>query len=34
MKILGLLRHAKSDWDDTSQRDFDRMIASKGRTGK
>ena len=24
MKTLGLLRHAKSDWDDMSLRDFDR----------
>lgn len=33
MKILGLLRHAKSDWDDTSQRDFDRGLNARGRRG-
>ena len=33
MKILGLLRHAKSDWDDTSQRDFDRGLNERGRKG-
>lgn len=33
MKILGLLRHAKSDWDDTAQRDFDRGLNARGRTG-
>jgi len=33
MKILGLLRHAKSDWDDTSQRDFDRGLNARGRKG-
>jgi phosphohistidine phosphatase len=33
MKILGLLRHAKSDWDDTSQRDFDRGLNGRGRKG-
>lgn len=33
MKILGLLRHAKSDWDDTNQRDFDRGLNARGRQG-
>ncbi len=33
MKILGLLRHAKSDWDDTSQRDFDRGLNARGQKG-
>jgi phosphohistidine phosphatase len=33
MKILGILRHAKSDWDDTSQRDFDRGLNARGRKG-
>jgi phosphohistidine phosphatase len=33
MKILGLLRHAKSDWADTSQRDFDRGLNARGRKG-
>ena len=33
MKILGLLRHAKSDWDDMSQRDFDRGLNARGRKG-
>jgi phosphohistidine phosphatase len=33
MKILGLLRHAKSDWDDTTQRDFDRGLNARGRKG-
>lgn len=32
-KILGLLRHAKSDWDDLSQRDFDRGLNDRGRKG-
>lgn len=32
-KILGLLRHAKSDWDDTAQRDFDRGLNDRGRRG-
>jgi phosphohistidine phosphatase len=31
MKILTLLRHAKSDWDDPSQRDFDRPLNARGR---
>ena len=33
MKILGLLRHAKSDWDDMSKRDFDRGLNARGRRG-
>ncbi len=33
MKILGLLRHAKSDWDDAAQRDFDRGLNERGRKG-
>jgi phosphohistidine phosphatase len=33
MKILGLLRHAKSDWEDTAQRDFDRGLNARGRKG-
>ncbi len=31
MKILTLLRHAKSDWDDPRQRDFDRPLNRRGR---
>ena len=33
MKTLGLLRHAKSDWDDMSLRDFDRGLNDRGRRG-
>ncbi len=33
MKLLGLLRHAKSDWDDLSLRDFDRGLNGRGRKG-
>ena len=33
MKRLGILRHAKSDWDDLSQRDFDRGLNARGRRG-
>ena len=33
MKILGLLRHAKSDWDDIGTRDFDRGLNDRGRKG-
>ena len=33
MKRLGLLRHAKSDWDDLSLRDFDRGLNERGRRG-
>lgn len=31
MKTLLLLRHAKSDWDDLSLRDFDRPLAARGK---
>lgn len=31
MKMLTLLRHAKSGWDDAVQRDFDRPLNAKGR---
>lgn len=31
MKILTLLRHAKSGWDDAIARDFDRGLNAKGR---
>lgn len=31
MKTLLLLRHAKSDWDDSSLRDFDRPLADRGK---
>lgn len=33
MKRLGLLRHAKSDWDDIAKRDFDRGLNDRGRRG-
>ena len=33
MKLLGLLRHAKSDWDDLGLRDFDRGLNDRGRKG-
>ncbi len=33
MKRLGLLRHAKSEWDDTVKRDFDRGLNDRGRRG-
>ena len=33
MKYLGLFRHAKSDWDDSSTRDFDRNVNERGREG-
>ena len=33
MKTLGLLRHAKSDWDDIALRDFDRGLNDRGRRG-
>lgn len=33
MKRLGLLRHAKSEWDDMSLRDFDRGLNERGRKG-
>ena len=32
-KILGLLRHAKSDWDDMARSDFDRELNDRGRRG-
>jgi phosphohistidine phosphatase len=31
MKTLTLLRHARSDWDDQVQRDFDRPLNPRGR---
>ncbi len=31
MKTLTLLRHAKSDWDDPAQRDFDRGLNARGK---
>lgn len=33
MKVLGLLRHAKSDWGDSDKRDFDRGLNDRGRKG-
>jgi phosphohistidine phosphatase len=33
VKRLGLFRHAKSDWDDLSLRDFDRGLNARGRKG-
>jgi phosphohistidine phosphatase len=33
VKLLGLLRHAKSDWDDLTLRDFDRGLNGRGRKG-
>lgn len=33
MKILGLYRHAKSDWTDPRARDFDRPLNARGRMG-
>jgi phosphohistidine phosphatase len=33
VKTLGLLRHAKSDSDDLSLRDFDRGVNERGRRG-
>jgi phosphohistidine phosphatase len=33
VKTLGLLRHAKSDWEDLSLRDFDRGLNDRGRRG-
>jgi len=32
-KLLGLLRHAKSDWDDIARRDFDRGLNARGCKG-
>ena len=31
VKTLTLLRHAKSSWDDTVERDFDRPVNGRGR---
>lgn len=31
MKTLTLVRHAKSEWDDGDQRDFDRSLNNRGR---
>lgn len=33
MKLLGLFRHAKSDWADPRARDFDRPLNKRGRAG-
>jgi phosphohistidine phosphatase len=33
VKVLGLLRHAKSDMDDAALRDFDRGLNERGRRG-
>jgi len=33
VKLLGLLRHAKSDWSDFNQRDFDRGLNGRGELG-
>lgn len=33
MKLLGLFRHAKSDWHDAKARDFDRGLNERGRKG-
>lgn len=33
MKLLGLFRHAKSDWNDARLRDFDRPLNERGRRG-
>ena len=33
MKLLGLFRHAKSDWHDARARDFDRPLNGRGRKG-
>lgn len=33
MKVLGLFRHAKSDWGDPRARDFDRPLNARGRKG-
>jgi phosphohistidine phosphatase len=33
LKILGLFRHAKSDWQDPRARDFDRPLNERGRKG-
>ena len=33
MKTLGIWRHAKSDWNDRSARDFDRPLNKRGQKG-
>ena len=33
MKVLGLLRHAKSDWGQSDKRDFDRGLNTRGCKG-
>jgi phosphohistidine phosphatase len=33
LKLLGILRHAKSDWDDVNLRDFERGLNGRGRKG-
>jgi phosphohistidine phosphatase len=33
VKVLGLLRHAKSDWGHSDKRDFDRGLNDRGRKG-
>ena len=33
MKVLGLLRHAKSDWGQSDKRDFDRGLNKRGCKG-
>lgn len=33
MKLLGLFRHAKSEWDAAVTRDFDRGLNERGRIG-
>jgi len=33
VKILGLLRHAKSDWGQSDKRDFDRGLNDRGHRG-
>jgi phosphohistidine phosphatase len=33
MKTLGIWRHAKSDWNDRSARDFDRPLNARGLKG-
>ena len=31
MKYLTLLRHGKSDWDESHRSDFDRPLKARGR---
>jgi phosphohistidine phosphatase len=33
VKLLGLFRHAKSDWHDPRARDFDRPLNARGKAG-